>query len=108
MDEPSGRGRREPAALGDVLGRLIVARGYGRLRGGAELEEAWATAVGPDVAARTKVGGVRHGVLTITVAHPTLLGELAAFRKAELLKALRRDAPGTVVHDLRFRVGPVA
>ena len=46
-------------------------------------------------------------VLTVVVAHPTLLGELAAFRKAELLQALRAGAPGTTIHDIRFRVGPV-
>ena len=46
-------------------------------------------------------------MLQVTVAHPALLEELAAFRKPELLKALRENAPGTVVHDIRFRVGPV-
>jgi hypothetical protein len=45
--------------------------------------------------------------LSITVAHSALLEELAAFRKAELLAALRRDAPSTPIHDIRFRVGPV-
>jgi hypothetical protein len=41
------------------------------------------------------------------VAHPTLLEELAAFRKPALLAALRRGAPGTPVQDLRFRVGSI-
>ena len=41
------------------------------------------------------------------MAHPTLLEELAAFRKAELLQALRAGAPGTTIHDIRFRVGPI-
>jgi hypothetical protein len=43
----------------------------------------------------------------VTVAHSTLLEELAAFRKPTLLAALRRDAPGTLIHDIRFRVGPI-
>ena len=43
----------------------------------------------------------------MTVSHPTLLEELAAFRKAELLQALRTVAAGTTIHDIRFRVGPV-
>jgi hypothetical protein len=46
--------------------------------------------------------------LNVTVAHPALLEELAAYRKPDILAALRRDAPGTVVHDIRFRVGPVS
>ena len=56
---------------------------------------------------QTRLGEVRRGVLNVTVAHPVLLEELAAFEKPRLLAALRRDAPGTVVHDIRFRVGPV-
>ena len=43
---------------------------------------------------QTRLGDVRRGVLNVTVAHPTLLEELAAFRKPTLLAALRRDAPG--------------
>ena len=46
-----------------------------------------------------RLGEVRRGVLNVTVAHPVLLEELSAFRKSDLLSALRRDAPGTVVHD---------
>jgi predicted nucleic acid-binding Zn ribbon protein len=102
----NGRGRG-PRALGDVLGELFAARGLGRLRAQGELEGAWAAAVGEPAARQTRVGGVRHGVLTVTVAHPTLLEELAAFRKPRLLEALRRDAPGAAIQDIRFRVGPI-
>ena len=104
MPSPKGRG---PKPLAEILGDLFVSRGYGRLRATGDLESAWAAAVGEPACRQTKVGGVRHGVLSVTVAHPTLLEELAAFRKAELLAALRRDAPGTPIQDIRFRVGPV-
>ncbi len=103
----TGPGRREPRPLGDVLGELFAARGYGRLRAAGELEGAWNAAVGEPACYQTRLGGVRHGVLTVTVAHSALLEELAAFRKPELLAALRRDAPGSKVHDIRFRVGAI-
>lgn len=93
--------------MGDVLGALFAAKGLARLRAVGELEEAWAEAVGEPAASRTKVGGIRHGVLTITVGHPTLLEELSAFRKTALLAALREKAPGVTLHDIRFRIGPV-
>ena len=102
-----GPERRGPKPLGEVLGALFAARGYSRLRGAGELEAAWDTAVGEAASRLTRVGGIRHGVLSVTVAHSALLEELAAFRKPDLLAALRRDAPGTTVHDIRFRVGPV-
>src|SRR3954447_18671195 len=101
-DRPTG-----PKPLGDVLGALFASEGLAMLRAVGELEEAWAEAVGDPAASQTKVGGVRHGVLTVTVGHPTLLEELSAFRKPALLAALREKAPGVTIHDIRFRIGPV-
>jgi predicted nucleic acid-binding Zn ribbon protein len=107
MSGPERGGRRGPKALGDVLGDLFAARGYGQLRAAGELESAWEEAVGEPARGQTRVAGLRHGVLTVHVAHPALLEELAAFRKAELLAALRAALPATRLLDLRFRVGPV-
>ena len=42
----SGPGARGPRPLKDVLNALVAARGFGRLRQRAELEDAWAAAVG--------------------------------------------------------------
>ncbi len=96
-----------PKPLSEILGDLFATRGYGRLQAVGELEAAWTSAVGELGARQTKVGGVRRGILNVTVAHPALLEELQAFQKPALLAALRRDAPGTPIHDIRFRVGPV-
>jgi predicted nucleic acid-binding Zn ribbon protein len=104
MQSPNRRG---PRLLSDILGELFAARGYSRIRAVGELEAAWNEAVGEPACRQTRLGGVRRGVLNITVANPALLEELAAFRKPALLASLRRDAPGTVIHDIRFRVGGV-
>ena len=104
MADPNRRG---PRALSDILGELFTVRGYGRLRALGAMEEAWNTAVGEPHCHLTRVGEVRRGVLSVTVAHPTLLEELAAFRKPELLRALRLSAPDMGIRDIRFRVGPV-
>ena len=100
--------RRGPKPLSDILGELFATRGFGRLRALKELEDAWNAAVGEPGCRQTRVGEVRRGVLNVTVAHPTLLEELAAFQKPALLAALRQNAPGTLIHDIRFRVGPIA
>jgi len=99
--------RRGPKPLSEILGELFATRGFGRLRAQQELEDAWNAAVGESGCHQTRLGEVRRGVLNVTVAHPTLLEELAAFQKPMLLAALRRDAPGTVIHDIRLRVGPI-
>ena len=104
MVEPKRRG---PKPLGDILGELFAARGYGRLRAATELEVAWNAVVGEPACRQTRLGGVRRGVLTVTVNHPALLEELAAFRKPQILAALRREVPSAVIHDIKFRVGPI-
>ena len=104
MSNPSRRG---PRALSEILGELFTVRGYGRLHARQELENAWNMAVGEAYCRQTRLGEVRRGVLDVTVAHSTLLEELAAFRKPALLAALRSDAPATTIHDIRFRVGTV-
>ena len=100
-------GGRGPKPLGDVLSNLFAERGYGRLQAVGELEAAWNTAVGEVGARQTQIGGVRGGVLNVTVAHPALLEELASFQKPQLLAVLRREIPGTPILDIRFRVGPI-
>ena len=99
--------RRGPRALSEILGELFTARGYGRFFVRQELEDAWKAAVGEPECRQTQLGEVRRGVLNVTVSHPALLEELAAFRKPALLAALRSGAPGTTIHDIRFRVGTV-
>jgi predicted nucleic acid-binding Zn ribbon protein len=105
MSNPSRRG---PRPLSDILGELFTVRGYGRLRARQELENAWNAAVGEPYCRQTRLGEVRRGVLDVTVAHSTLLEELAAFRKPALLAALRSGAPATTIRDIRFRVGTIA
>jgi len=103
----SNLSRRGPRPLSEILGELFTVRGYGRLRARQELEDAWNAAVGEPCCHQTRLGEVRRGVLNVTVAHSTLLEELAAFRKPALLAALRSGAPATTIHDIRFRVGAV-
>src|SRR5258708_39397844 len=102
----ASRNKRGRSPLSDILGGLFAARGFGRLRALKELEDAWNAVVGEPGCRQTRLGEVRRGILNVTVAHPALLEELAAFHKPKLLAALRQNAPGTVVHDIRFRVGP--
>ena len=99
---------RGPRPLIDILGELFAGRGYSRSWARRQLEDAWNTAVGEPYCCQTWLGEVRRGVLSVTVAHSTLLEELGAFRKPELLKALRLCAPATTISDICFRVGTVA
>lgn len=92
-----------PEPLGEILGRLFTARGWGRHQERARLDRAWAKAAGADAAGKTRVVALRRGVLEIEVAGAVLLQELAGFHKRRLLDAVRRELDGTPVRELRFR-----
>ena len=98
---------RGPENLGDILGRLFTAHGWGRRQGRLQLERAWAEAVGPEHAAQTRVSLVRRGILEVVVGNAVLLQELAHFHKRRLLEQLRRLLPKTTLTDLRFRAGVI-
>lgn len=104
---PGPRFYREshPVALGDVLGPLFVARGWGRKSERVQLEDAWAAAAGPDTAPQTRVLGLKRGVLEVEVKSGILMQEMAQFRKRALLTALRAKLPGQTITDLKFRAG---
>jgi predicted nucleic acid-binding Zn ribbon protein len=100
--EPKG-----PEPIGEVLSRLFLARGWGRKQDRLRLEQAWAEAAGPDVAAHTRPGAIKRGVLEIEVGNAVLMQELAHYHKRPLLAKLRERLPGTTLTDLRFRAGVV-
>lgn len=92
-------------SLSDILGELVTVRGYGRSWIRQILENAWNTAIGEPDCHQTRISEMRRGVLHVTVAHPSLLEELAAFRKSTLLASLQSSAPG--ICDIQFRVGSI-
>jgi len=96
-----------PELLGEILGRLFAARGWGRRQERLHLERAWAETVGPDGALETRVTALRRGVLEVIVGNGVLLQELAHYQKRRLLEGLRSRLPGTTIHDLRFRAGVI-
>lgn len=93
-----------PENLGDVLGRLFTARGWGRLSERSRLEEAWIKVAG-EYAPQTRVLSLRRGVLEVEVKNPILMQELAQFHKRKLLGELRKVLPGQTLTDLKFRAG---
>jgi predicted nucleic acid-binding Zn ribbon protein len=92
-----------PEALSDVVGRLFIARGWGRTAERARLEAAWAEAAVDLPTGSTRVAGLRRKVLEVEVATPILLQELTQFHKKRLLAAVREKLAGMAISDLKFR-----
>lgn len=91
--------------LGEILARMIAARGWGRRQARLHLERAWASAIGPEHESHTRVLGLRRGVLEVEVNTPVLVQELASYHKRKLLGKLREQLPNHTITDLRFKAG---
>ncbi|MSR33016.1 MAG: DUF721 domain-containing protein [Gemmataceae bacterium] len=96
-----------PEKVGSILGRLFIAKGWGRKQERLQLEKAWAEAAGEEYLAGTRVVVVKKGVLEIAVSNSSLLQELAQFQKRPLLTRLKELLPGVALTDLRFRLGKI-
>jgi predicted nucleic acid-binding Zn ribbon protein len=93
-----------PEALSEVLGRLFISRGWGRLSERAKLESLWNTVAG-EFKEQTRVMSLRRGVLAVEVNSGVVLQELNHFHKKRILKALREAMPHLTFADLKFRGG---
>jgi predicted nucleic acid-binding Zn ribbon protein len=71
-----------------------------------EIASAWSGAVGPEIAAKTRVSGLRARVLTIEVDGAPLRSELATFHAQALLETMREAVPAARLSKIVFRLAP--
>jgi predicted nucleic acid-binding Zn ribbon protein len=95
-----------PKPMRDVLSQLLAKRGYAQLQTAATCDSAWREAVGQSLAANTRAGAVRRGVLEVLVRDSVTNQELA-FQKTRIVKMLSQLVPEQQIKDLRFRVGTI-
>jgi len=93
-----------PQRIADVLSELISRRGYAREQSGGVDRAVWSEVAGPQLAAHTRVGELKRGVLEIFAANNMVLSELG-FHKARLLAELTPRLPQIKLTGLRFKVG---
>jgi predicted nucleic acid-binding Zn ribbon protein len=95
---------RPPQHVSNVLSSLLSKRGYGRVQETSALSDAWQAAVGPTLAADTRIGNIKRGVLEVFVRDSAVLQELT-FQKKQILKKLQTLAVDHKLKDVRFKVG---
>src|SRR5882724_8782721 len=76
-----------PKPMRDVLSQLLAKRGYAQVQTAATCDAAWREAVGNKLAADTRTGNVRRGVLEILVRNSSVRHELG-FLKTKIVKTL--------------------
>ena len=95
---------RDPLPLSFALNELIAIRGFARVRSDNELEAAWKSVAGPDLAVHTRPQRVTRGTLTVFVANAPLLNELASFQGPELLQRFKQHFPHLKIRTLKFKL----
>jgi len=93
-----------PKPMRGVLSQLLARRGYAQVQSVAGCDAAWREAVGVKLAADSRPGVVKRGVLEVLVRNSVTLQELA-FVKVKAVKTLAKLIPEQQIRDVRFRVG---
>jgi len=97
----------EPTALRDLV--PVVLRGLRPQRLALEeMGRAWAAVAGEATASRTRIVGLKAGVLTLEVASSALKHDLLTFRRNQLLIELRKMLPGAGIREIKCRVGTLS
>lgn len=99
--EPTG-----PRHMSSVITQLMARRGYNQLRLSEDRWELWQAIVGPGLGKDTRPGNISRGVWEIFAASSVVVQELT-FRKAELLRQVKQQAPAEKIVDFKFRVGAI-
>jgi predicted nucleic acid-binding Zn ribbon protein len=92
----------DPRSLADSLSELVALRGLARAGGDRQLTEIWNSVVGAEIAARTRVIGIKRSVLQVGVDNAPLLSELAAFHQADYLKTLQHQHSDLKLRNIKF------
>ncbi len=96
----------DPRRITDILSELHARRGYARVRETESCEQAWKEAAGAALAAQTRCGSVKRGVLEITAANNMVAQELQ-FEKVRIVERLAELLPEEKIRDVRCRIGAV-
>jgi len=104
--EQSRHYARQPKPVKDIIAKLVMRRGLGRVLASAQLEEIWHQIVGRDVAAHSRPGQIRGGILEVIVTHSVLKQEMR-YTEQQTLAQLRQHAPQLAVRGLRYRIGRI-
>lgn len=89
----------------DLLPKLMQQLGLSERLHENEVIEAWKQIVGDFIAEHSAPVSLKAGVLIVRVLQPALHYQFETISKAEILRRLKRRFGGTMIRDLRFRVG---
>jgi hypothetical protein len=94
----------DPQPLSRAISDLVALRGWARVRGDSQMQEAWNEVAGPAVASRTRARLIKRGVLQVGVGNAPLLSELVSFHRGQLVERLAERNPELRIKDIKFQL----
>lgn len=91
--------------LGQAVGDLVSRMGGDAYMAQAQVADVWDDTVGPEVARRTAIRGLRDGELLVDVDSPVWGNELSAM-SGQISDALNQTLGQRLVRSMRFTVTP--
>jgi hypothetical protein len=89
--------------ISSLLNRLIQQRGYAAVQSAELLRDAWAEAVGSELANQSRIGRVERGVLQIYVANNIVQTEIE-YCKLSAIRILQAKLPDFKIRSIRVRL----
>ncbi|OHB74439.1 MAG: hypothetical protein A2Z34_05150 [Planctomycetes bacterium RBG_16_59_8] len=101
----TGKGGATPVKrIKDVIEAFLRSPTIARRKRFDGIEDAWAFIVGEQLAAATKVAGVRRSVLTVEVESAAVRHELEVLRRDEILERIRTLLPRADIIRVRYQM----
>ena len=103
----SCKSSKQAVAIGDILPKILKAYRHEVDQPLLRLNDLWETAVGTTIARKTRPQALKGTVLIVHVASSSWTHQLQ-FSKKELIDRINQTLGKTLIHDIRFKVGPTA
>ncbi len=90
--------------VGELLKEYMREKGWSREDPCARIFLDWKGIVGDRLGLHSRAIEIQDGILTVEVNHPGWM-QMFMMRKASIIGAVRRAAPGVDIREMRLRLG---
>jgi predicted nucleic acid-binding Zn ribbon protein len=94
---------KEAKRVGDILPGVLQKLGLGKIFDESRLRNEWPEIVGAHMAARSRPGEVRNGVVFVLVDSSVWMQEIR-FHQKQILERIKERLPGLGVKEIRLAI----
>ena len=96
---------RETTTIGDALKSYLKDSGLETLLKNQDVIRAWQKVTGPEIAAQTRIVGLKRGTLVVEVASSALYAELNTYYLKDLAASIREEMKNRKIRKIKLCLG---